>query len=63
MYNACTYSACILYSQKYNVLNLAVEPQIAIATVFVDLNLVVWYRIAIRVHMCMYMRVRNIGGF
>ena len=39
---------CILYSQKYwRELNLAVEPQIAIARIFADLNLVVRYGIAI----------------
>ena len=38
---------CIPYSRKYwRKLNLAVEPKIAIAT---DLNLVVWYGIAIRI--------------
>ena len=42
---------CIPYSQKYwRELNLAVEPKIAIARILVNLNLAVWYGIAI----CMY---------
>ena len=41
----------ILHSQKYwRELNLAVEPKIAIARILADLNLVVWYRIAIRIY-------------
>ena len=46
-----TTGMCILYSQKYwRELNLVVEPQIAIAKIFADLNLVVQYGIAI----CIY---------
>ena len=42
---------CIPYSQKYwRELNLAVEPKIAIAGILVDLNLAVWYGIAIRIY-------------
>ena len=42
---------CIPYSQKYwRELNLAVEPKIAIARILADLNLAVWYGIAIRIH-------------
>ena len=41
----------IPYSQKYwRELNLAVEPKITIARILADLNLVVRYRIAIRVY-------------
>ena len=40
-----------LYSQKYWwELNLAVEPKIAIARILADLNLVVWYRIAVHIY-------------
>ena len=39
------------YSQKYwEELNLAVEPKIAIARILADLNLAVWYGIAIHIH-------------
>ena len=49
------------YSWKYWwELNLAVEPKIAIARMLVDLNLAVWYGIA----MCIiYYVSRNFGGF
>ena len=41
----------IPYSRKYwRELNLAVEPKIAIARILADLNLAVWYRIAIRIY-------------
>ena len=41
----------IPYSQKYwQELNLVVEPKIAISRILADLNLAVWYRIAI----CIY---------
>ena len=41
----------ILYSRKYwRELNLAVEPKIAIARILADLNLAVWYGIAIRIY-------------
>ena len=41
----------IPYSRKYwQELNLAVEPKIAIARILADLNLAVWYRIAIRIY-------------
>ena len=41
----------ILYSWKYwQALNLAVEPKIAIVRILTDLNLVVWYGIAIRIY-------------
>ena len=58
----CQYNI-IPYSRKYwQELNLAVEPKINIARihVYVDLNLVVWYGITIRIH---YMQVGNFGGF
>ena len=48
-----------MYCQKYwRELNLVVEPKITIARILVDLNLVVRYRIAIRI-----MQVGNFGGF
>ena len=40
-------------------LNLVVEPKITIARILVDLNLAVWYRIAIRI---IYVS-RKFGGF
>ena len=44
------YIYIIPYSRKYwRELNLAVEPQIAIARILADLNLAVWYGIAIRI--------------
>ena len=44
-------SMILPYSQKYwRELNLAVEPKIAIARILLDLNLVVWYGIAIRIY-------------
>ena len=40
----------IPYSQKYwRELNLAVEPKITIARILADLNLAVWYGIAVRI--------------
>ena len=40
----------ILYSQKYwQELNLAVKPKMAIARILADLNLAVWYGIAIHI--------------
>ena len=42
------------YSRKYwRALNLAVEPKIAIARILADLNLAVWYVIAIRIYASM----------
>ena len=46
----CIMCMYVLYSWKYWwELNLAVEPQITITRILVDLNLVVWYGIAIRI--------------
>ena len=43
--------AVIPYSRKYwRELNLAVEPQIAITRILVDLNLAAWYGTAIRMY-------------
>ena len=55
----CIMCMCVPYSRKYWwELSLAVKPQIAITRILVDLNLVVWYGIAI----CIYVS-RNFGGF
>ena len=46
-------STCIPYSRKYwRSLNLAVWPQTMFFTLFLDLNLAVWYGNGIRIHAC-----------
>ena len=51
---------CLLpYSRKYwEELNLAIEPKIDITRILADLNLAVWYEIAIRIYVS-----RKFGGF
>ena len=42
------------YSRKYwRELNLAVEPKVAIARILADLNLAIWYGIAIHIYASM----------
>ena len=51
VHSASTYVNDIPYSRKYwQELNLAVEPKIAIIRILADLNLAVWYGIAIRIY-------------